>query len=105
MSARKPPALQKGDTIAIVSPSARKNTLWPWRVERATAFLEREGYAVKVIYNADVPYSPLSVNAAGRAEEIHAAFRNPSVKAIICGIGGSTISEILPELDPEVCSG
>ncbi|KAF3023518.1 hypothetical protein E8E14_007924 [Neopestalotiopsis sp. 37M] len=102
MSPKIPQALVKGDTIAIVSPSTRINHVVPWRLERATAVLERAGYNVKIIYDPHVPYSPLSANVAARAEEVHSAFRDPTVKAIICCIGGSTANELLPALDPEI---
>lgn len=102
MESKIPQALMKGDTIALVSPSARLHDVIPWRVERAAAFLKHEGYHVKVIHNPQLPKSPLSANIAARAEEVHSAFQDPSVKAIICCIGGWTANELLPALNPEV---
>ncbi|KAH8201389.1 hypothetical protein TruAng_004472 [Truncatella angustata] len=102
MSPKIPQALAKGDTIAFVSPSARMHDAIPWRLERATAVLERAGYNVKIIHDPQVPKSPLSANIAARAEEVHSAFRDPAVKAIVCCIGGSTVNQLLPALDPEI---
>lgn len=48
----KPHALQPGDTIAIVSPSAGIASLVPRRFRRGLDYLEGMGYRVKVMPHA-----------------------------------------------------
>ncbi|GAB7349304.1 hypothetical protein MBLNU459_g8445t1 [Dothideomycetes sp. NU459] len=92
-----PQGLQPGDTIAFVSPSGRLNNIFPARIARAKTYLESQGYHVKEIYN------PLSEDflesVKQRCEELHAAFGDAKVKAIVCTIGGLSANELLPHLD------
>jgi muramoyltetrapeptide carboxypeptidase LdcA involved in peptidoglycan recycling len=97
-----PPALKKGDTIAILSPSSRLNDIFPLRVARGKAWLEGQGFVVKTIFTPSLPDTPLSTNAKARAEEFHSAFKDSSVRAVICTIGGSTCNQLLPFLDHEI---
>lgn len=93
-----PKMLQKSDTIAFISPSARLNLLLPAPLQRAKAFMEDLGYHVKAIFNsrelADFRESVLQ-----RCEEVHQAFRHTSTKAIVCNVGGSHANELLRHLD------
>ena len=93
-----PKMLQKGDTIAFISPSARLNLLLPAPLQRAKAFIEGLGYHVKVIFNSREPAN-LHESMLQRCEEIHEAFRDTSIKAIICNVGGSHANELLRHLD------
>lgn len=93
-----PPALQKGDTIAFVSPSSRVNTLFARRIQKATSFFQNHGFTVKVIYNESLPSDHLSAIRL-RCSELHSAFADSDVKAIICTIGGISANELLPHLD------
>jgi len=93
-----PSALQKGDTIAFVSPSSRVNALFARRIQKATSFFQNHGFKVKVIYNETLPTDHLSAIQL-RCSELHSAFADPDVKAIICTIGGITANELLPHLD------
>ena len=93
-----PRALRKGDTIAFISPSARLNQIFPHPIGRAKAWLEHLGYHVKIIFNISPPKS-FRDSVLQRCEEIHSAFRDTSVKAIICTVGGSHSNELLPHLN------
>ena len=93
-----PKMLQKGDTIAFISPSARLNLLLPAPFERAKTFVEDLGYHVKAIFNSREPAN-FQESVLQRCEEVHEAFRDTSIKAIICNIGGSHANELLPHLD------
>lgn len=93
-----PLALRRGDTIAFISPSARLNHIFPAPLNRAKSHLERLGYHVKVIFNDSEPVS-FRDSILQRCEEIHSAFADPSINAIICTVGGSHANELLPHLD------
>ena len=96
-----PPALRKGDTIVFVSPSSRVNTLLARRIQKATSFFQDRGFKIKVIYNETLPSDHLSAIRL-RCSELHSAFSDPEVKAIICTIGGISANELLPHLDYEL---
>lgn len=93
-----PPALRRGDTIAFISPSSRLNTLFSRRIQKATTFFENRGFHIKTIFHEILPSSHLSAIQL-RCSEIHTAFSDPSVKAIICTIGGLSANELLPHLE------
>ncbi|KAF2487719.1 class I glutamine amidotransferase-like protein [Neohortaea acidophila] len=93
-----PPPLCKGDTIAVISPAFRPNALLPDHLARGQQFLIDQGYQVRIIYT---PIDDLDFGAQvqQRCDEIHEAFRDPAVTAIICTVGGAESHELLPMLD------
>ena len=97
-----PPSLSVGSTVALISPSARLNDLIPHRITRATNFLSSIGYNVEMIYTALPSNFTLKQSALHRAAEIHKAFSNPQISAIICTIGGFTCNELVEYLDYEL---
>lgn len=93
-----PQALQPRDTIAFISPSSRLNRLFPGRVYRGKAALENLGYKVKIFFNDFEPKTHHEMVLL-RCAEIHNAFLDTEVKAIICTIGGISSNELLRYLD------
>jgi muramoyltetrapeptide carboxypeptidase LdcA involved in peptidoglycan recycling len=93
-----PSALRKGDTIAFISPSGRLNDAVTDRVSRAKTCLERLGCSLEIIFSSPLP-KPFKDAVQQRCEELHTAFRTPSIKAIICTIGGLSSNERLRHLD------
>jgi len=87
------------NTIALISPSSRLNTIFPLRVSRAVSALENSGFKVKNIFDP-IP-SDLSFHDSilHRVSELHSAFADPDVKAVITTIGGSSANELLPYID------
>jgi muramoyltetrapeptide carboxypeptidase len=93
-----PKALRKGDTIAFISPSGRLNNIFPTRIERAKTYLEKAGFIVKIIFNTPEPTSfPQQVQH--RVSELHSAFLDLTIRAIICTIGGLSANELLRHID------
>ncbi|GAP91278.1 putative peptidase u61 ld-carboxypeptidase a [Rosellinia necatrix] len=90
-----PKALEPGATIAFVSPSARLNDKYPAVMARATALLEGRGYKVREFYTKD---SGIQNGIANRLAELRAALTDDSIGAVICTIGGTTFTELLPAL-------
>lgn len=99
MQLTNPPKLKKGDTIAIVSPSAGLAKLFPHRVERGIAMLQRAGFKTILTKHALDRKGWVSASPEQRAADIHEAFANSEVKAIICTIGGNYCNQILRYLD------
>jgi muramoyltetrapeptide carboxypeptidase LdcA involved in peptidoglycan recycling len=93
-----PPALRKGDTIAFISPSKRLNTIFPAPLERAKAYLEKLDYKVKIIYS-DISALTLKESVLARCNELHSAFKDKTIKAIICTMGGTSCNELIHHLD------
>ncbi|KAM7219495.1 Peptidase family S66 [Rhypophila decipiens] len=95
------PALKQGDTIAFLSPSARLNNEFPLFVSRATMLLKHKGYKVLPIYDPESKEDDndyIQGSIATRLSEIRSAFTNPCIKAIICTVGGTTFTELVPHL-------
>lgn len=105
MSFKQPPRLQPGDKVAIVSPSAGLPFVFPWVYEQGLKRI-KEVFQLEPIEFPTARQSPefLSKNPQARAEDINAAFADPSIKAIITTIGGNDQIRILPYLNPEIIS-
>lgn len=96
-----PRALRNGDTIAFISPSNRPDTISPAPLGRAKAYLESLSYQVKIIYS-DISALTHKESVLARCEELHSAFRDPTIKAIICTSGGRSSNELLRHLNYEL---
>jgi muramoyltetrapeptide carboxypeptidase len=74
------------------------NTLFARRIQQAISFFQDHGFKIKVFYNETLPSDHLSAIQL-RCSELHSAFSDPDVKAIVCTIGGLSANELLPHLD------
>lgn len=90
-----PAALQKGDTIAIVSPAS---IIDPTLVERASATLSLLGYRVKVMPHALGAKGSYSGSIEERLEDITTALLDREVRAILCSRGGYGCVHLLESL-------
>lgn len=94
----KPPALAKGATIGIISPSSPQRD--EARLERSVRYLESLGYRIKLgqhVYARHGGY--LAGTDEQRAEDLHRMFRDPEVSAIFCARGGYGCARLLPLVD------
>jgi muramoyltetrapeptide carboxypeptidase len=96
----KPRALPLGATLAVVSPAS---TPKPDRVQAGVECLEALGYAVHVFPHA-LQRGPLYYAGAieQRVADLHAAFADPEIDAILCTRGGWGSAELLPYLDAAI---
>ena len=102
---RKPEPLRRGDKVAVVSlssgmlgeKSCRHN------VTLGTKRLQEFGLEPVFMPNALKGIEYLDKNPQARAEDLKEAFRDNSIKGIICAIGGDDTYRLLPYLmeDPE----
>ncbi|MEA4831736.1 MAG: LD-carboxypeptidase [Oscillospiraceae bacterium] len=92
-----PKALEKGDLIALVSPSS------PCReaavVDKCADFLIEHGYRVKVHESCYAQYGYLSGNDEIRAQGINSAFADKNVDAVFCIRGGYGTPRIVDMID------
>lgn len=96
-------ALCKGDKVAAITLSWGGAGTFPYRYEAGKKQLE-EVFGVEVVATKHALESPdwIYQNPIARAEDLMAAFLDPSIKAIISTIGGSESVRTLPYLDLNV---
>ena len=93
----KPRALRPGSTLAIVSPAS---TPKPDLVQQGIGRLHTLGYQTILGQHA-LDRGPLyyAGSLEDRLHDLHAAFADPAVDAILCTRGGWGSAELLPHLD------
>ena len=94
-----PQALQPGDCIGLIAPASpvKREAL----VEGAAA-LEALGFRVHYTPRIFDVERYLAGSDVARAEELHAMFADPEIKAIFCGRGGYGSQRLIPHLDPDL---
>ena len=102
---KQPPSLKPGDKVAIISPSSGLPHIFPLVYEQGFNRI-KEVFGLNPVEFPTARQTPeyLSNNPKMRAEDINAAFSDPSIKAIIATIGGNDQIRILPYLNKEVMS-
>lgn len=94
-----PPKPKPGDQVAVVSPSAGVPELFPEVYEQGLRRL-RDVYQLEPV---EYPTTrKMGSSPQDRARDLHAAFSDPSVKAVMASIGGDDQITVLPHLDPEL---
>ncbi len=93
----KPPALKPGANLAILSPASAAK---PELVTAGREHLRSLGYRTTLAAHA-LDRGPLyfAGTLAHRVEDLHAAFADPTIDAILCTRGGWGSAELLPHLD------
>ncbi|WP_433345909.1 LD-carboxypeptidase [Micromonospora sp. CA-111912] len=100
----RPAPLAPGSLVRIISPALPSMAFATVRAERAKAALEGLGLRVDFSPNCfEVSDDGWSAGTAQmRADDLHGAFADPEVAAVLCAAGGSTSAELLPHLSPSV---
>lgn len=98
-----PRALKPGDRIAVVATSWGAGTHLPDRFDRGLRALRDLGFEPVVMPHArggtDGIRTWVSASATQRAEDLHQAFTDPSIAAVLSVIGGEVSAQMLEELD------
>jgi muramoyltetrapeptide carboxypeptidase LdcA involved in peptidoglycan recycling len=96
----KPKKLEKGDTLAVLSPSWGGPAAYPHIFDQGLKVLKEEfGFRIVEYPTARMSAATLYANPGLRAADLNAAFKDPSISGIICSIGGSDSVRILEHLD------
>lgn len=95
--AKKPPRLQPGDTVGVVSPASTLST--DDGLDRAEWWIRGMGLVPKFGPNAGGQYGYLAGTDEQRAADLNAAYADPEVKAVFAVRGGWGGARILPLLD------
>jgi muramoyltetrapeptide carboxypeptidase LdcA involved in peptidoglycan recycling len=103
MKFKQPLRLKPGDKIAVVSPSAGLPYVFPLVYEQGLSRI-KEVFELDPIEYSTARQNPeyLAKNPKARADDINAAFADPTIKGIIATIGGNDQIRILPYLDKEI---
>lgn len=99
MNLIKPPYLKEGDTVAIVAPAGAVEYD---EIIKAQAYLERRNLRVKLGKNIFKTFRYMAGTDEERVEDLHEAFLDPSVKAIICARGGYGSIRLIKLIDFDI---
>ena len=88
----KPPKLEKGQTVGIVSPAS---PMKPDRLSRGIKYIEKCGYKVKLCSHVRDVYGYLAGSDKDRAGEIDKMFIDKEVHAVFCTRGGYGTTRLL----------
>ncbi|MFI9272850.1 S66 peptidase family protein [Kitasatospora sp. NPDC052896] len=94
-----PPKPRPGDRVAIVSPSGGAAERFPRPYELGLRRLREEFGLIPVEYPGT---RRLATTPRERAADLHAAFADPDIKAVIASLGGEDQITVLPYLDREL---
>ena len=92
----KPNRLQKGDTIGIIAPAGNVEED---KILNSVRYFENLGYKIKLgknIFNQD---RYLAGNDEERLDDLHDAFADKDIKAIICARGGYGCLRLINKID------
>jgi muramoyltetrapeptide carboxypeptidase LdcA involved in peptidoglycan recycling len=94
-----PPKLRPGDKVAVISPSLGLPEIFPTVFEQGLQRL-RDIFRLEPV---EYPTTrKLHSSPQDRARDLHAAFTDSEIKAIIASIGGEDQIKVLKYLDPEL---
>jgi len=96
---RVPPALRKGDKVAVLACSSGVAAVFPWVRDQGLKRLREEFGLVPVTYPS---MEKVNSTPEERAAEINNAFADPGIKGIICSIGGDDLNRVIKFVDEEV---
>ena len=99
MNLIKPEKLKKGDTIAIIAPSGEVDME---KIKKTVCFFEKSGFKVRLGKNIDKCRNYLAGSDEERLEDLHNAFADKEIKAIICARGGYGAIRLINKIDYEL---
>ncbi len=94
--------LKRGDTIAVIAPSESLKKISSIKKLAEERFLHEFGIKIKYGKNGAKTDLLGSSSILSRIDDLHEAFKNPKIKAIICATGGYNANDLLPHIDWEV---
>jgi muramoyltetrapeptide carboxypeptidase len=92
----KPARLRNGDKIAVIAPSS---PVPPHVMERALTNLRNLGFELAPSAHLAANRGYLAGTEQERLDDLHTAFRDPSIKGIWCVRGGYGAARLLPNID------
>ncbi len=97
-----PKKLQPGDEIRVIAPSRSLSIISQENIQLAKHALEKEGFQVSFSKNCTEIDMFSSSSVTSRIDDLHTAFEDKQVKAILTAIGGFSVNQILRSIDYEL---
>jgi muramoyltetrapeptide carboxypeptidase LdcA involved in peptidoglycan recycling len=94
-----PPKLQRGDRVAVLSPSFAAPGFAPEVHEQAMRRIESELGLIPVEFPTT---RQLGASPQARAADVTAAFADPTIRAIFASVGGDDQITVVPHIDEDV---
>ena len=94
--------LKQGDEIRVIAPSRSLAAVWVEKYEKALAYLENQGFKVTFSKHSQEMDEWYSSSIQSRVDDIHEAFLDDNVKAVLTAIGGFNVNQILEHIDYEI---
>lgn len=91
--------LRSGDEIRVIAPSRSLSAIKEPVYEAALAYLREKGYSVTFARHSREVDNAESASIEARVEDLHEAFSDTKVKAILTAIGGFNVNQILDSID------
>jgi muramoyltetrapeptide carboxypeptidase len=91
--------LEIGDEIRIIAPSRSLGSVRQEVFDRALQFLSNKGFVITFSKNSRELDEAKSSRIKSRIEDLHTAFLDKNVKAILTCIGGFNVNQILEYID------
>ena len=99
----RPKRLARGDRVAIVTPCWGGAGAFPHRYAAGKAYLEQNfGVEAVEMPHALHPAAWIEENPQARADDLHQAFEDLSIRAVIASIGGDDTIRLIPHIDLDV---
>ncbi len=102
MTAIFPPKLQKGDHVRVIAPSQTGSIISPETRAIAARRFQELGLTVSFSDHLEEKNEFRSSSKESRLADLHAAFADPGVKAILTMIGGFNSNQLIDEIDWEL---
>ena len=95
------PAIPEGSTLGLIAPAGPPT---PGNLEKVPALLERHGYRAKLFPGCAGPahLGHLAASDEQRLADLHAAFADPEVDAVVCLRGGWGCARLLDRIDAKL---
>ncbi|KMJ58710.1 peptidase S66 [Bacillus sp. LL01] len=97
-----PAKLRQGDEVRVIAPSTSHSILSQENIELSTRRLEQLGLRVTFGKHINEANSLLTSSIESRIEDLHEAFKDENVKAILTSIGGYQANQLLSYIDYEL---
>lgn len=95
-----PPRLNSGDRIAILSPAS---VVKPEYIDGAVRFFRSEGFEPLLMPHAKGPaFGSYAATDEERVQDLIDAYRDSSIRAILCARGGYGCNHLLERIDPDL---
>ncbi len=91
--------LQLGDEIRVIAPSCSLSKMRLEFLEESIGYLTKQGFVVTFSKNCNELDEMDSSSIKSRIEDLHEAFRDSNVKAILAANGGFNANQLLDEID------